>query len=58
MFCRVEVLVKRETEVSHYNTATRPAVLLETAVGRSRLGKKVGEQPTRCYRLMVKKGRY
>lgn len=58
MFCRVEVLVKREMEVSHYNTVPRPAVRLETAAGSSRLEEKVGEQPTRCYRPLVKKGCY
>lgn len=58
MFCRVEVLVKRDTEVSHYNTVPKPAVHLETAAGSLRLQEKVVERETRYYRLLVKKESY
>lgn len=58
MLCRVEVLVKRETEVSHYNTVPKPAVCLETAAGSLRLEEKVGKQTIRSYRLLVKEEWY
>lgn len=54
MFCRVEVLVKREIEVSHYNRVPKPAVHLETAAGSSRLDERADVRTSRSNRLLVK----